>query len=257
MTGAFKSGSSTTYIRGKTRWLAVIFLVLALQLNPSSAHAQGMPVIDVSNIFQTIAVVGQGIMTNINLVLQQIQNALKSVIETAMARIKNEAARRMMQAQLDQQVRSSRDGRIADLNNKHTISQNAQACALSRVGSAKDALNDAETSSANITQKNLLGAKGISKNTADTGSAGAAARETDILNKSGILGIQRYKGASSGNSVVEQMPGHRTLSGEDTVYEDGDMNISSVLNPVHTSAAKVDPGALQYSLPKTLGLQNG
>ncbi len=260
MSGEPSEKSTASSDHGWRRWVLVIFLVTVLQLNPSHAHAQEA-VIDFGAIAQAITtnsnigITNAGIaLTNVNLVLQQIQNALKSVIETAMARLKNEADRRMMQANLDQQHRLSRDGRIADIQNEHTISPASRGCSTARALSARDAQLDAEHNNANI-GGSIQVARGTGSGV-DSASAGAATLRLQVLAKQGVLADKGRYG-TAGSSPISQMPDHKALSGDNAIYEDGDMKISSVLTPLHTAAAKVDPGALQYSLPKTFTLKNG
>lgn len=231
-------------------WLAALLLVLGLQFYTAPAHAQ-LAVVDPANIAQTTIAAANAVITNVNLVLQQIQNALKSIIEAAMKRLQMEQSKRLAQAHLDQSVINERNSKLAEEQNKSAIPPSSQACGIARSGGAKDALAAAEGSAGGVHQR-LAGERGIGGG-ADAEGSSASARMVHILNRAGLLGdTGRY--GTPGSSAISQMQDHRTLSGDDAVYVDGDMRISSVLNPIHTPAAKVDAGAFEYTLPKTAGV---
>jgi hypothetical protein len=234
------------------RTTVVLSLVMGLQFFTVSAKAQRI-VYDPTNHIENAITAAQSTISAVNTVLLTVETAMHSVIETIMARLKNEADRRMAQANLDNQRMLAEGSQNADVNMKSMMSQASQACPLARAGAAEDHLSAALNSNGAPVMQALLSSRGIGKG-ADSQGAAAKAAATRILCKAGLIGKDRYAGsATSNNTVVDQM-GCRTLSGDDAAYINADMYLSSVLTPTHTAAAQVDPGALQYSLPANAGV---
>jgi len=238
--------------RKKSRFrlrLLLLAIIVMLQFNAPPAHA--IPVTDFGAIAQAALNVAKSVIMIANQVLQQIQHAMKSVIEHARERIKIEYAKAFEKAHNAEVHETPKNNTILGINKDAMMSDKTHTCANARAGAAQDAARAAQNQLANF-MSGLINAKGLGSGAPDNRSAAAFSAEVAIGCASGIYGADRYGG------VLIKMGKCKNLSGEDKIaYEDADMKIDSVLNPVHTSASKADPGALQYNLPAKADMKDG
>lgn len=242
---------SVKVMRGLGFYLRALVLVVVVlfQFNAPPAHA--FIVSDPGNTAQGALNVANTIITNANLILQQIQHALKSVIEMARERIKIEYQKSFNKATNAEIHRTALNNALLKINDEASISPATQACAIARSGAARDSAKDATSQFANF-QGGLNARRGVAAGGAGNRTPGGDSADVDLACRAGLIGKDRYRG------VRDRMSNCKELRGEDKdAYEDGDMRISSVLNPVHTSTSKTDPGALQYTLPDKADLRDG